>query len=526
MERKPEQQTDGKKKKKGVRAWFKKRWRAVKHTVSCTQSNEVVPFHTQSDQDPSDPQPGPSEQPYLRVFKPAVLADTADCPGCHCEQTPLEDPVDPQQDPSGLKQTAPEEPADHRPAPSNQQQTDGKKKKKGVRAWFKKRWRAVKHTVSCTQSNEVVPFHTQSDQDPSDPQPGPSEQPYLRVFKPAVLADTADCPGCHCEQTPLEDPVDPQQDPSGLKQTAPEEPAASQPGSSNLSPYALRILSYFRPPRFFTYPAPWMYEQPFLDELDEYKAFSSLYEVGTKNLGKGHQGIVYEGTRRSDGLKVAIKFMHKFPRFDKYIHVPGHDKPLFSEVALNLLLQKPEKCPNIVDLMDWFEEEYTHILVLEYPYPCFTVKDFIRVERLSENQARDLMRQAVNAAKHCIDHNVCHGGLEVRNVLINVQTMTLKLIDFGCGHFASTWGEPGTKIYGRAHAVADTVYGLGKLLLYLTRSDWVIQFYNHVKLDDPEIKDLGLTEECLDLINRCKFAPQADRPTLEEILDHEWFKQG
>ncbi|XP_056615788.1 serine/threonine-protein kinase pim-3-like [Triplophysa dalaica] len=275
------------------------------------------------------------------------------------------------------------------------------------------------------------------------------------------------------------------------------------------------------------------------------KPFSALYELRRLCLGRGHGGIVYEGTRKSDGLKVAIKFFRKSLERQRFIHVPGHNEPLVSQVAVNLMLQKPDRCPNIVALLDWFEEDNIYILVLEYPYPCLSMKDFLEIEHLSEDQARPLMRQAVNAAQHCIDHNICHGSLEIRNMLINVQTMTLMFIDFGRADLASTWGkpdpkhpdprsgipgptwvEPGGESWGRGHAVADTVCCLGKLLLH-TRSGRRTLYQCYFTTEDrAEIEELGLTEECLDLINRSVFAPPPDRPTIEEFLDHEWFKQG
>lgn len=139
----------------------------------------------------------------------------------------------------------------------------------------------MKRTFSCTQ-NEVVSFSTESDLDPSDPQSGPFEQPYLHVFKP-VVADSADhLPGwCNLEKTPPVDPVDPRQDSSGHKQTAPEQLAASQPGSFNTErhPTVMEIwnnplLLFFLPPRVF--PAPWKYEQPFLYELDQYSKYTAI----------------------------------------------------------------------------------------------------------------------------------------------------------------------------------------------------------------------------------------------------------
>ncbi|XP_057196742.1 uncharacterized protein LOC130558392 [Triplophysa rosa] len=164
-------------------------------------------------------------------------------------------------------------PSDHQPVPegpANQQQT--KEKKKRVLGGV---WQAIKRIFSNSWNSEVVPFPTQSDLDPSDPQPGPFEQPYRRVFKPAVLQDPADlgrgC--CDREQTPLEDR-------SGVQPAAPREPADSQRS----------------------------------------RQISFLYKMG-KMIGEGNFGKVYKGTRRSERLKVAIKFIQETPRTNKYVKI-------------------------------------------------------------------------------------------------------------------------------------------------------------------------------------------------------------
>ncbi|XP_056618138.1 proteoglycan 4-like [Triplophysa dalaica] len=541
------------KKKKGVRARFKKRWQAMKQ--SCARNNKVVALPTKPDLDPSYPQPA-SEDPQPAPEDPQTAPEDP-------QQAPLDPqqaPLDPQQAPEGPQpapegpQPAPEgpQPAPEGPQPAPEDpaedRSEGNKKKKGVRARFKKGWQAMKQ--SCARNNKVVALPTKPDLDPSDHQTAPEDPQPAPVDPQPAPVDPQPAP-----VDPQPAPVDPQPAPVDPQ---PKDREAYNPQSfdftelieefyrslSDYDPYVQRLLKLFRPYSPPQFPAPWRSGQLFLYELDKFEAFSALYEVGKNCLGKGHGGIVYQGTRKSDGLKVAIKFMSKSPGTERFIHVPGYDKPLVSEVALNLMLQKPERCPNIVALLDWFEEDIIYILVLEYPYPCLCLRDFLDVERLSEDQARPLMRQAVNAAQHCIDHDVCHGSLAIRNTVINIQTMTLMFIDFGRGHLASTWGkpdpehtepvrcipaptwvEPSGETWGRGHAVADTVYGLGRLLLCMMGGSWVT-LKKDVTNDSPEFTQLGLTEECFDLIHRSAIASPPDRATLEEFLDHEWFKRG
>ncbi|XP_057206225.1 serine/threonine-protein kinase pim-3-like [Triplophysa rosa] len=179
-------------------------------------------------------------------------------------------------------------------------------------------------------------------------------------------------------------------------------------------------------------------------------------------------------------------------------------------------------------MLDWFVEDRLHILILEYPRPCVTLATFLTRHkgRLRENKARYLMRQAVNAAKHCIDHNICHDDLHNENFLINTKTMELKLIDFGCGLLISSSSTPDAECNERTKAVEQTVYFLGDLLLGMTVGDERNRVHDLDALDNPEIKALGLSKEWRDVINLCMFTPSANMPTLEELLDHEWFKQG
>lgn len=114
---------------------------------------------------------------------------------------------------------------------------------------------------------------------------------------------------------------------------------------------------------------------------------------------------------------------------------PGCSKPLFAEVALNLLLNEPPISPYVVHMLDWFEEENQYILILEYPQPC---KDLLKFVvniglRMNESQARELMYQAVLGTKHCFDRGIFHRDIKLNNFLINTMTNQVKMIDFGCG---------------------------------------------------------------------------------------------
>lgn len=90
---------------------------------------------------------------------------------------------------------------------------------------------------------------------------------------------------------------------------------------------------------------------------------------------------------------------------------------------------------HVVELLEWFEMTTSFILVLERPSPCVNLLQFLRQNdgRLSELQARDIMQQVVRAALHCSERGVLHRDIKPQNLLINTETLQVKLIDFSCG---------------------------------------------------------------------------------------------
>lgn len=113
---------------------------------------------------------------------------------------------------------------------------------------------------------------------------------------------------------------------------------------------------------------------------------------------------------------------------------PGSTEPLLSEVVINVMVCAPPKSPYIVQMIEWFDQTHQFVIVMEYPHPCQTLLEFTMCHGccLDESVARGLMRQAVLAAKHCIERGILHNDIKTDNMLVNTETLQLKLIDFSC----------------------------------------------------------------------------------------------
>ncbi|XP_050571246.1 serine/threonine-protein kinase pim-1 isoform X4 [Cygnus atratus] len=237
----------------------------------------------------------------------------------------------------------------------------------------------------------------------------------------------------------------------------------------------------------------------------EKEPLEKLYQVGPL-LGSGGFGSVYSGIRLSDsapvsggggsggieagggvggGLggerraqppvlapQVAIKHVAR-DRISEWGELPGGTR-----VPMEILLLKKvgSGFRGVIRLLDWFERPDSFVLVLERPDPVQDLFDFI-TERgaLPEELARGLFHQVLEAVRHCHSCGVLHRDIKDENILIDLSTGELKLIDFGSGAL-----------------LKDTVY-----------TDF---------------------DECQHLIRWCLSLRPSDRPSFEDIFNHSWMQ--
>ncbi|KAM4561422.1 serine/threonine-protein kinase pim-2-like [Fundulus diaphanus] len=170
------------------------------------------------------------------------------------------------------------------------------------------------------------------------------------------------------------------------------------------------------------------------------KVISPRYRCGT-SLGRGGFSWVISGERLSDGLPVAIKVISR-GLVKEWVHLsatlslqPETLRPVPLEIALLQRLSEVEGESGVIRMLDWLEVEgLGFLLITERLAQCQDLFDFI-TERgaLPERLALRFFRQVVQALRFVHQHGIVHRDVKDENIVVNTETMEVKLIDFGSG---------------------------------------------------------------------------------------------
>ncbi|XP_026051031.1 serine/threonine-protein kinase pim-3-like [Carassius auratus] len=214
-----------------------------------------------------------------------------------------------------------------------------------------------------------------------------------------------------------------------------------------------------------------------------------------------------------------------------------HPKPLPVEIALAVIIDRKPSCPHIIEMLDWQDDPDYYLIVMERPVPSMDMAKLLKCSggRLKEQIAQYIMWQVIYAANFCCNRGVFHRDIKLENVLVNLTTLEIKLIDFGCGNLVKDSGYStcyGTKPYippeyhdrGRYHAKPATVYSLGVLLFTMLHGRF------------PKDRDLyclgsnqsvfAVSQECIQFLWACLQCYPEHRIALEQMIYHDWFVLG
>ncbi|XP_077103283.1 uncharacterized protein LOC143756189 isoform X2 [Siphateles boraxobius] len=224
----------------------------------------------------------------------------------------------------------------------------------------------------------------------------------------------------------------------------------------------------------------------------EPRCFWCLYEVGKK---VGYDDRVHEGIRRSDGQKVAIKFVERCRFWER--------SPEFVKEGTTLWeMQKRPTCDHFIRPYERFFLKDQTVLVMEHVLAYVPLREFIRGNGgcLTDETANRIMSQIYVAVHYCKDKDVIYPLLK-RYILINPKTLHIK--------YAHVAEKEFNRILQEIQEETDEVLGmectaLFAMVLHNIDPSWAIS-PEHV----PDAKYYLTTEN------------MADHPLFAEDLDRE-----
>eukprot|EP01119_Soliformovum_irregulare_P025772 TRINITY_DN9630_c0_g2_i1.p1 TRINITY_DN9630_c0_g2~~TRINITY_DN9630_c0_g2_i1.p1 ORF type:complete len:666 (-),score=145.96 TRINITY_DN9630_c0_g2_i1:10-2007(-) len=246
-----------------------------------------------------------------------------------------------------------------------------------------------------------------------------------------------------------------------------------------------------------------------------------IYEL-LREVRRGGEGVVYEGRRSTDGIRVAIKKLHK--------EVDGRNA--FNEIAIMRTLDHS----HIAKILDCYLEENTLRPVMVMPWYDCSLLDFVRRDvARTPTEMIDWIKQTAEGLVYLHSRGIAHRDLKGSNILVELnqnKIASLHLTDFGFSlstdpdaseveavSLLGTAGYIPPEMDIRKGAYSPfpiDIFALGRTI------------YEVVKGKPPNFRDNTLSKSpddgedltlLIDLSHLCCQTEPKDRPTAEGVLD-------
>lgn len=269
------------------------------------------------------------------------------------------------------------------------------------------------------------------------------------------------------------------------------------------------------------------------------KCESSIEEYHTVALlGRGGYARVYQGIRRTDNKKVAIKVIDKrdvvsldlITAGDELYNVPR-------EIAIHVRANVVDKTMKIID---WSEDYNNFYLIMETPPSSTVLEHYINQKQasLTKHGILNLFRKLVKHTSDCYKLGIAHRDLSTRNIVMMLDgsgtALDFRVIDFGSAMFVEDEikveeeGVFGTSIFlppelfdrSQYNLIYGAVWTLGIILFKLATGKFPFNTAVEARNSDHEFPvNTQVHYDLKFLVNICLRKEADDRPTLQELFN-------
>lgn len=262
------------------------------------------------------------------------------------------------------------------------------------------------------------------------------------------------------------------------------------------------------------------------------QSYLSYYKLG-EHIRNGGFSEIYEGIAAKSREKVIVKLIPKH-KTKNWLMV--HNKKYPAEILLHKM---SSQISGVVKMHEFFEEEHEWVIIMPKLHNCMDLFDYLESKhrgRLSEPEACHFFTQLVRINQELLNHGIVHRDLKSENLLVDLSTMKLILIDFGASAIHRK-GSPdhvytdfhGTRQYkppeyikSKAYtAQASTIWTLGVLLFDMCNGQLPFETEQEIVELNIQVKT-HLSDEYKKLLFDCLKREPSQRPTLGQLLDYDW----
>jgi serine/threonine protein kinase len=253
-----------------------------------------------------------------------------------------------------------------------------------------------------------------------------------------------------------------------------------------------------------------------------------------KALGKGGFGHVWKVRHKVTGKIYAIKVINK-----EYIRKEN----LIEQINREIEIMYRTDHPHIIKLYNHYEDDENFYLIMHCASKGQLYSLLKRVKRLDERTVSQYMREVISAVKylHSMKPPIIHRDIKPENILLDADNRA-KLADFGWSNFQDDNKQRetycGTPEYlapemvnKSGHDESIDIWSLGVLMFELLAGRPPFVYKGDTAILYNDIKNLKIrwTDDfpilAKNLISKILRLKSTERPTLDDILLHPWFRE-
>ena len=251
-----------------------------------------------------------------------------------------------------------------------------------------------------------------------------------------------------------------------------------------------------------------------------------------KEIGKGGFGLVWKVTHKKTQKVYCIKVIEKAGIMQQKL-----EAQMNREIEIMYILNHP----HCLRLKNHFEDDQNFYLVMPLAHKGQLYRVLRKFRKFDERTAAQILRETISALQylHSFKPPIIHRDIKPENLLLNNGGRVL-LADFGWSNFSdgdvrkTFCGTPEyiapEMLLKKGHDTRVDIWSVGVLMFELLagyspfvakNNQDLYQNIRRLKIQWP--KDMPPLAK--NLIGKILKLNPLDRPSLQEILDHQWFKQ-